>query len=276
MTESGFQHSERLKFAMALAREGGDFTVPHFYSPNLEIETKPDGSFVTFADKEAERLMRSRIESAYPDDAIVGEEWGLKEGSSGFTWYLDPVDGTEAFVRGVPLYGTLVACAHDGQVVSGVIYLPALSQICWAERGSGAWRASELKRFTEDDEMPANPLAAKVSDVDTVGAACLITTHHEWWAKTGRADVLNELLSTFGIHRMWGHCYGPFMVATGKADVFVEPSGHDWDFAPANLIIAEAGGEVTTVQGKDTFTGGSIVASNGKLHAATLSALKDF
>ena len=274
MSDAGVD--DRFEFAIALAREGGDLTVPYFYSPDLQIERKPDNSYVTLADKEAERLMRARIEATFPDDGIVGEEWGEKSGSSGFTWYLDPVDGTEAFVRGVPLYGTLVACVREGVSEIGVIFMPALSQIIFAKRGDGAFWVTELPRFAESPGLPANTRKARVSDVSDPGEACLITTHNEWWKETGREAVLARLLGSFGIHRMWGHCYAPLMVATGKADVWVEPSAHDWDFAAAHLIVKEAGGTATSVQGVDTFADESLVISNGKLHDTAMKALEGF
>ena len=280
MAQSAAENDQerRLQFAVSLAREGGDLTVPYFRSPNLQIELKPDSSFVTVADREAERLMRRRLDEAFPTDGVVGEEWGVKEGSSGFTWYLDPVDGTEAFVRGVPLYGTLVSCSRDERGDIGVIYLPALSDLCYAARGRGAWWWPEVPRIAgsgpEIDESALRK--AEVSTVSEPGEACLITTHNEWWTKTGRGAVLQRLLGSFGIHRMWGHCYAPFMVATGRADVFVEPSGHEWDFAAPKVIVDEAGGRATSVAGEDVFTGGSLVTTNGRLHRAVLDALRGF
>ena len=269
---------ETLEFAVALAREGGDFTVPFFYSDELLIDHKPDASYVTEADRGAEKLMRERLAARFPDDGIIGEEWGRTEGTSGRTWFLDPVDGTEAFVRGVPLYGTLVACARDGEDMAdaGVIYLPALSQIVYASRSAGAWWASNVPRFTDSPGFSLDVRPAKVSDVSDPAEACLLTTHHEWWEKTGRADVLARLLGSFGVRRMWGHCYAPFMIATGKADVWVEPSAHEWDFAPATLIVEEAGGVATSVSGERTFRGGSLVISNGKLQETALDALEGF
>ncbi|MDA1298004.1 MAG: hypothetical protein O3B04_08420 [Chloroflexi bacterium] len=269
---------ETLEFAVALAREGGDFTAPFFYSDELQIDHKPDDSYVTEADRGAERLMRERLAERFPDDGIVGEEWGRTEGTSGRTWFLDPVDGTEAFVRGVPLYGTLVACVRDGEDVAdaGVIYLPALSQIVFASRGGGAWWSSHVPRFTESPQMLSQTRRAAVSTVSNPAEACLLTTHHEWWERTGRAEVLARLLGSFGVRRMWGHCYAPFMVATGKADVWVEPSAHDWDFAPVNLIVSEAGGRATSVAGVPTFRGGSLVISNGRLQDVALRALDGF
>ena len=270
--------AETLEFAVALAREGGDFTVPYFYSPELLVEYKPDRSYVTAADRGAEKLMRDRIEAQYPDDGIVGEEWGIKQGTSGRTWFLDPVDGTEAFVRGVPLYGTLVACVRDGEPKAdvGVIYLPALSQIAFASRGGGTWWASQLPRFDDSPGMLKDAHRAKVSGVHDAADACLLTTHHEWWERTGRKPVLDRLMSGFGVRRMWGHCYAPFMVSTGRADVWVEPSAHDWDFAPVNLIVEEAGGRATSISGEPTFRGESLVISNGHLHGRAMDALQGF
>lgn len=278
LTESLREPGELLEFAVALAREGGDFTLPFFYSEDLQVDRKADDSHVTEADRGAEMLMRERIEARFPDDGIIGEEWGVKEGSSGRTWYLDPVDGTEAFVRGVPLYGTLVSMVRDGEDMAdvGVIYAPAISQIVFASRGGGAWWSSKQGLFADSPAMPVDVRRAMVSTVSDPDEACLLTTHEEWWERTGRSPVLASLLGSFGIRRMWGHCYAPMLVATGRADVWVEPSAHDWDFAPATLIIEEAGGAATSVSGERTFRGKSLVISNGKLHARALAALKGF
>lgn len=268
--------ASRLEFAISLAREGGELTLDYFQSETLDIETKPDLSYVTEADRRAEELMRRRIAARYPDDAVVGEEQGTTEGDSGWTWYLDPLDGTAAFVRGVPLYGTLVACARDERGDLGVIYLPALAEIAFASRGSGAWWANHVPTLDSHPGTPDGARQARVSAVSAREQACLITTHNEWWAANGRGDVLRSLLTSFGTHRMWGHCYGSVMVATGRADVFVEPSGHDWDFAAARVIVEEAGGIATSVQGEETFKAGSFVATNGRLHQTALDALRDF
>lgn len=269
---------DALEFAVALAREGGDFTLPFFHSTDLKVDQKADNSHVTEADRGAERLMRERIKARYPDDGIVGEEWGVADGTSGRTWFLDPVDGTEVFVRGVPLYGTLVACVRDGEdkADTGVIYLPALGQIVFASLGGGAWEAGELPAYATDPHMPEGILRAQVSDVSDPAQAYQLTTHDEWWYQTGREAVLSRVIGSFRFRRGWGHCYAPFLVATGRADVWIEPSAHDWDFAPVNLIVEEAGGAATTVGGEPTFRGGSLVASNGHLHEEALAALKGF
>ncbi len=269
---------ETLEFAVALAREGGDSTLPYFYSPHLKVDRKADDSHVTEADRGAERLMRQRIEERFPEDGIIGEEWGSAVGSSGRTWYLDPVDGTEVFVRGVPLYGTLVACVRDGQQKAdvGVIYLPALSQIVYASSGGGAWQASELPRYAANKHLPESIQRASVSDIQDATQAYQLTTHDEWWRRTGREAVLDEIIASFGFRRGWGHCYAPFLVATGRAEVWVEPSAHEWDFAPVNLIVEEAGGRATSVSGVPTFRAGNIVVSNGHLHEHALAALEGF
>lgn len=269
---------DTLEFAVALAREGGDFTLPFFYSDDLKVDRKADNSHVTEADRGAEKLMRERLAERFPDDGIVGEEWGVKKGTSGRTWFLDPVDGTEAFVRSVPLYGTLVAAVQDGEGIAdvGVIYLPAISQIVFASKGGGAWTASRVPAFTESPAVLPDVRRAHVSDVDDPEEACALSTHDEWWAKTGRAEVLARLITAFGLRRGWGHCYAPALVATGMADVWVEPSAHDWDFAPVNLIIEEAGGKATSISGERTFRGENLVISNGHLHDRTMAALKGF
>lgn len=271
-------HDETLEFAVALAIEAGSFTLPYFRSTDLKVDRKADNSYVTEADRGAEKLMRERLQEGFPEDGIVGEEWGVKEGTSGRTWFLDPVDGTEVFVRGVPLYGTLVACAQDGEDIAdaGVIYLPALSQIVIASKGGGAWEASDVEEFARNPGMPANTRPARVSDVSDPDEAYQLTTHDEWWRKTGREETLSRVIESFGFRRGWGHCYAPFLVATGRADVWVEPSAHDWDFAPVNLIVEEAGGAATTVDGERTFRGGNLVVSNGRLHNVAMDALKSF
>ncbi len=269
---------DTLEFAVALAREGGDFTLPFFYSDDLQVDRKADDSHVTEADRGAERLMRQRIEERFPEDGIVGEEWGVKQGTSGRTWFLDPVDGTEAFVRSVPLYGTLVAVAQDGAGIAdvGVIYMPALSQLVFASKNGGAWNAVQVDRFSANPATPTNLRRARVSDVTEPAEACALSTHDEWWRETGRGDVLRRLVEAFGLRRGWGHCYAPVLVATGMADVWVEPSAHDWDFAPVNLIIEEAGGTATSISGNRTFSDGNLLISNGKLHDHALAALQGF
>lgn len=278
MAESESSLQDTLEFAISLAREGGDFTLPFFYASDLKVDRKADNSHVTEADRGAEELMRERLTERFPDDGIVGEEWGVKEGTSGRTWFLDPVDGTEAFVRKVPLYGTLVAAAQDGSSVAdvGVIYLPAISQIVYASKSNGSWTANKVPAFGEGPVIPPDVRRASVSDVSVPDDACLLTTHEEWWAREDKETVLKSLLGAFGIRRMWGHCYAPALVATGMADVWVEPSAHDWDFAAATLIIEEAGGRATTISGERTFRGKNLVISNGKLHDRALASLEEF
>ena len=126
-----------------------------------------------------------------------------------------------------------------------MVYMPALSQIVFASKGEGAWTASQIPDFKSSPATPSDLRRARVSDVADPDEACALTTHEEWWGVTGRAQVLERLVAAFGIRRGWGHCYAPVLVATGMADVWVEPSAHDWDFAPSSLIIEEAGGKAS-------------------------------
>ena len=129
----------RLELALASAREAGRSTLEYFRSADLSVELKRDDSPVTIADRQAEKLLRERIAARFPDDAVLGEEFGEAPGTSGFRWILDPIDGTKSFIHGVPLYGTLVGVEHQGRPVLGVIYMPALDECAYAARGEGSW-----------------------------------------------------------------------------------------------------------------------------------------
>ena len=131
--------SDRLELALSAAREAGQFTLQYFQREGLAVELKQDSSPVTIADRQSEQLLRMRIAAEFPDDAILGEELPARDGTSGFRWILDPIDGTKSFIRGVPLYGTLVGVEHEGRGAIGVIYVPALDECVYASVGQGAW-----------------------------------------------------------------------------------------------------------------------------------------
>src|SRR5262249_25088873 len=144
----------------------GDITLRYFQTTHFKVDTKRDGSPVTTADREAEEHLRGAIAAAFPADSILGEEFGLKEGSSGFKWLLDPIDGTASFVCGVPLYGVLIGIEHDGRVAAGVIHMPALDETVYAARGSGAWHVVRK----------GDPAPARVSRVAALSQAVVCTT----------------------------------------------------------------------------------------------------
>ena len=241
-----------LEFAVAIAREAGTSTLRHFRSTDLAVDRKVDDSPVTVADRQAEALLRERIRDAYPDDAIVGEEQDDVAGTSGRTWYLDPIDGTKSFVHGVPLFTNLVACEDRDGPLLGVINAPALGETTWAGRDAGCFH----------DDTPA-----RVSAVGAIDRAYVMTSGFEWWPPPLRllADRAPFTMRT------WGDGYGYSLVATGRADAMVDPEAAPWDLAPLPLIIGEAGGRLTGLDGTPGVGSGSAVASNGLIHDELLA-----
>ena len=248
-----------LELATRIAREAGDVTMRWFRRGPV-VETKADGSPVTIADREAERLLRDRIAAAFPDDGILGEEAGETPGTSGRRWILDPIDGTRSFIHGVPLYGVMVALEVDGDAVVGVLRFPPLDETVAAARGHGCtWngtpaKVSEVARLerslvlTSGDAREASP----TSPTAGVGLA-------------GRVNGLNRLASRAGTFRTWGDCYGYALVATGRAEAMADPVLSAWDAAAVRPIIEEAGGIFTDWGGTPTHLSGHAVATNRAL-----------
>lgn len=243
-----------MEFAVEIARQAGDLTLRHFRDSGLVVDRKDDRSPVTLADRTAESLLRDLIAARHPDDAIVGEEHAAVGGTSGRTWYLDPIDGTKSFVHGVPLFTTLVACYDaDGPLV-GVIAAPALGEATWAGRGAGCFH----------DDTPA-----RVSATADLAESYVMTSGLEWWPPALRTVALDPPFTL----RTWGDGYGYSLVATGRAEAMVDPGAEVWDLAPLPVIITEAGGRFTGTDGSDGIASGSAVASNGLVHDALLSVL---
>jgi histidinol phosphatase-like enzyme (inositol monophosphatase family) len=265
--------SKRLEFAVAAAKAAGAITLRYFQNSSLRVDTKLDKSVVTDADRLAERQLRNAIAQDFPDDAIVGEEYGQTEGSSGWTWYLDPIDGTQAFVRGVPLFGTLIGVEYRGESRVGVIFLPALGEIVYAGRGLGCY----WERGMHWDGLCGFSQVAKtkavVSTVDNLKEALFCTTWMQSFVATNRVDTFTRLCEATGVFRGWGDCYGYALVATGRAEIMVDPQLNVWDAAPMLVILEEAGGRYTTFAGHPDIHAGSGVASNGQLHEATLKVI---
>ena len=247
--------SARLALALEAAREAGRITLEHFRRDDLAVERKSDDSPVTIADRRSEEHLRRRIAEAFPRDAIVGEEFGAVEGTSGFRWVLDPIDGTKSFIHGVPLYGTLVGVEHGGRGVVGVNLVPALAQCVYAAQGQGAW-------FVEGD---APPRPARVSSCARLAEALFLTSEVENFDKVGRPEVYRRLAAASRLSRTWGDCFGYLMVATGRADVMVDPLMNVWDAAAVQPILEEAGGTFTDFHGRPTIHAGEGMATNGRL-----------
>ena len=239
--------SARLELAREAAREAGRITLEYFRRDDLEVELKADQSPVTIADREAEQQLRRRIAERFPDDGIVGEEFADKPGESGFRWILDPIDGTKTFVHGVPFYGTLVGVERLGKGVLGVIEMPALDERLFAAAGQGAWQQ------LGDDE----PREARVSNCERLGDALFCTTSVDGFDRIDRADAFQKLRAASRLTRTWGDCYGYVLVATGRAEVMVDPLMNVWDAAAVQPVIEESGGTFTDWQGAATIHSGN-------------------
>ena len=244
----------RLEFARAIAREAGRLTLRYFQTDDLAVERKHDDSPVTIADRQAEQLLRERIGERFASDGILGEEFPERPGTSGYRWILDPIDGTKSFVRGVPLYGTMVAVERDEQAVIGVVYLPALDESAYAASGQGAWHA----------RGDAAPRRARVSSRGPLSAA-LICSSDTRSTTAARREAYSRLQYSAELSRTWGDCYGYVLVATGRAEVMIDPVMNVWDTAAVAPIVVEAGGTFTDWQGNPTIYGGEAIATNGRV-----------
>lgn len=245
-----------LTVAMDAAYRGGRRTLAYF-GTGVAVERKADGSPVTAADRASERDIRQVIAAAFPGHTIVGEEEGRSEGSdSGHVWIVDPLDGTRTFIRGVPLYGVLVACVVKGEPLVGAIYLPALDEMVAAAHGRGCTR---------------NGRPCRVSAVQTIADATVVVTDDR--AARERMHGYGALVETSAMQRTWGDCYGYVLVATGRADVALDPRMNVWDCAALQPIVEEAGGRFTDWRGRRTIDGGDAVATNGRLHDEVLATL---
>ena len=240
---------ELLEFAVELGRGAGDITLEYFRK-KPETSTKDDGSYVTIADREAEKYLRRQIAERFPDDGCVGEEEGESTGRSGRRWIVDPIDGTFAFVHGVPFYGVLIALEIEGEATVGVVNIPALGELVSAAKGLGCFLNGE---------------AARVSDTAELKDALLLSTDF--------ASSTERLRARAKTSRTWGDCYGYVLVATGRADVMLDPVMNLWDCAPLLPIMEEAGGTFTDWRGVRTIDGGNSIATNGRLFEEVMSLI---
>jgi len=240
---------ELLNFAVELSRQAGAITLEYFLR-DPEISTKADGSFVTIADRNAERFMREQIRATFPEDGIVGEEEGDVTGSSGRRWILDPIDGTFAFVHGVPFYGVLIGLEVDDKMSLGVVNIPALNEVVYAAIGMGCFW---------------NGKPTRVSDTNRLDDALVLCTDFMACRRYGFEAATERVTSRAKTNRTWGDCYGYVLVATGRADVMLDPVMNLWDCAALKPILEEAGGTFTDWTGSATASGGNAIATNGKL-----------
>lgn len=249
-----------LHIALELADLADSITLPRFRSKTLRVETKPDMTPVSAADRLVEAELRKRLAGVRPDDAVLGEEMGASGSASARRWIIDPIDGTRNYVRGVPTWGTLIALEVDARIVVGVASAPALSRRWWAARGEGAFtgdgpiRVSSVRRIED----------AYISTTDSTAFAGIPAIRHNY------AALAKRCWTARGLGDFWSHA----LVAEGAIDIAVEMPVAPWDIAAVKVIVEEAGGRVTDILGADRIDSGHVLSTNGLLHDEVLAALR--
>jgi histidinol-phosphatase len=255
--------ADDLSLALALADQADVLTMARFGALDLRVETKPDLTPVTDADRGAEESLRATLADARPDDSVFGEEFGGTTALTGRQWVLDPIDGTKNFVRGVPVWCTLIALLEDGAPTVGVISAPALARRWWAGAGQGAFGsfAGATRKLAVSGVSDLSAASLSYSDLTT-----------GWEDRRGRfVDLTDAVWRVRAYGDFWSYC----MVAEGAVDIACEPEVKLWDIAPLDILIREAGGSFTSIDGTDGPHGGSALATNGRLHTEVLSRLSD-
>lgn len=253
---SGINLRDIVDVAVEAAYLGGRRTLAYF-NAGVDVEIKADQSPVTRADRESEEIIRARILRAFPSHSILGEEKGEVKGDPEVRWIVDPIDGTKSFIRGVPLYTTLIGVEVKGKPTVGVIYVPALDEMVWGAVGMGCWW---------------NGRSARVSNVNKIEAATLLTSSYT--GSVARSDAFEKLAKRAKFTGGWGDAYGYLLVATGRADIMIDPVLNPWDMAALAPVLSEAGGRFTNWLGEETIWGKDGVGTNGILHSDVVEVLR--
>lgn len=253
-----------LKFALELADAADAITLSRYRAMDLFVETKPDNTPVTEADQATENMLREKISAAFPHDGILGEEFGLENEASNRVWILDPIDSTKNYLRGVPVWGTLIALAIDDEPIVGVVSCPALGRRWWAETGGGA--------FTKDVDGTVRPIS--VSGVSKISDASFSYSDEVGWDVHGTGNAFNNLKNAVWRTRAYGDFWSHLLVAEGAVDIAAEPELKKWDMAANNIIVKEAGGKVSGYKGGRAFDELCAVTTNGLLHDEVINLLQ--
>jgi histidinol-phosphatase len=238
-----------MQAAAEVARKAGDVALG-FFRGGVAVDTKSDGTPVTVADRTAEQAARDWLEARFPEDGILGEEFGETRPGAERRWILDPIDGTKTFIRGVPLWGTLVALAKGERILVGAAYFPAVGELLVAAPGQGCFWNDKPTRVSTQSEL---------------SKAVLLSTDERFLLHPERGEAWRGLAKEAAMDRTWGDCYGYLLVATGRAEVMVDEVLSPWDAAALQPIIEEAGGVFTDWKGRATSFGGDCIATNGAL-----------
>jgi histidinol phosphatase-like enzyme (inositol monophosphatase family) len=258
MASTDLSLRQLLDIALEVVWEAGKVTLRYFQT-QLDVELKSDESPVTLADRETETFLRTRLKSLFPSHAIHGEEYG-REGAetASHRWIIDPIDGTKSFLRGIPLYGTMLGLERDGEAVVGAIFFPALDELIGAASGEGCWW---------------NGRRAHVSPCATLADALLLCTDYAHFPKASKQPPFERLCRDTRLQRTWGDCYGHCLVATGRAEVMLDASMKVWDCAALQPILEEAGGTFTDWSGKATIHGPDAMSTNRHLYKAVMDRI---
>jgi len=251
-----------LDVALAACDDADRIARAHFRR-DLEITTKPDRTFVTQADTAIERMIRDHLRDAFPDHGVVGEEYGTESADAPVRWYVDPIDGTHNFIRGVPLFGTLLAVERDGELQAAVLSAPALDERWWGWRGGGAWARNRGE----------SPRRVHVSGVAVLDDAQLLYGSGRYIVASGRAPGFDALLGDAWRERGFGDFWGYALVAEGAAEAMIEVDLSAWDAAAPLLLVEEAGGRATDFGGRRAVDSGTFVTTNGILHETVRTRL---
>lgn len=256
-------YNDDLRLAHIMADTADDITIRRFKAVDLRVDTKPDLSPVSDADRAVEEAIRGNLSRARPRDTVIGEEFGRTTGYGTRSWIIDPIDGTKNYVRGVPVWATLIALVENGEVVVGVVSAPALGRRWWAARGGGAWTGRSLTKATR----------CQVSSVGRLDDASFSFSSLTGWEEKGKLESLLDLTRSVWRTRAYGDFWCHMLVAEGAVDIAAEPELSAWDMAALTVIIEEAGGTWTDLSGRADVEGGSMVCTNGLLHGEVLKYL---
>jgi histidinol-phosphatase len=234
-------------------------TALKYFTGDFQVEWKSDQSPVTVADREAEQSLRADLHRAFPGDGFLGEEFGDTPGTSGYRWIIDPIDGTRSFVRGIPIWATLVGLEHQGEQIAGVAVAPAMRATWRALRSDGTYH---------------NDRRVRVSDITDLSKAMMFYSSLSWFIKAGRQDQFLDLALRTERQRGFGDFYGHVLVAQGAGEIMIEHGVHAWDVAALKPIVEEAGGRFTTWDGGPSIHAPDVIATNGRLHDEVLAVLR--
>lgn len=254
-----------LDFALKLADLADELTLSRYRAQDLRIETKPDQTPVTEADHATELMLREQINNEYPDDGILGEEFGTTNPMANRIWILDPIDGTKNYLRGVPVWATLIAFVEDDDPIIGVVSCPALGRRWWASKNQGS--------FTRDWDGTIRKIS--VSNVGHLVDASFSYSDEIGWDRFGSGKAFENLKNSVWRNRAYGDFLSHLLVAEGAVDIAAEPDLKKWDMAANNIIVTEAGGIVTGFSGGNAFTELSALSTNGLLHQACLKIINN-